>query len=306
MKKRDIIIAMALLSLPMTGMAQSADNTRQDSQIVISPLFDYPMAPDDLDGLQERSNYLMQHFWDKMDFKQKASVDQNALNDAFRVYVTPMQFASATEVNASVDKVIAQISKNAVLSLQFAKAAEEALYGPRADLWNDEIYLKFIDNVLRCKQIKKERKARYEHVGKQLRNTLRGRVPPEFDYTTADGKVSHYHPNGVITVIEFGDPDCDDCRFSKLKMETNVRFSSLVERGKINVMFIVSDPEEGWEEKLKDYPTLWHVGASESVSDLYDLRKSPSVYVIDREGKIAVKNVGIETAMQIATAAAEQ
>ena len=89
-------------------------------------------------------------------------------------------------------------------------------------------------------------------------------------------------------------------------METNVRFSSLVERGKINVMFIVSDPEEGWEEKLKDYPTLWHVGASESVSDLYDLRKSPSVYVIDREGKIAVKNVGIETAMQIATAAAEQ
>lgn len=306
MKKRDIIIAMALLSLPMTGMAQSADNTRHDSQIVISPLFDYPMAPDDLDGLQERSNYLMQHFWDKMDFKLKASVDQNALNDAFRVYVTPMQFASATEVNASVDKVIAQISKNAVLSLQFAKAAEEALYGPRADLWNDEIYLKFIDNVLRCKQIKKERKARYEHVGKQLRNTLRGSVPPEFDYTTADGKVSHYHPNGVITVIEFGDPDCDDCRFSKLKMETNVRFSSLVERGKINVMFIVSDPEEGWEEKLKDYPTLWHVGASESVSDLYDLRKSPSVYVIDREGKIAVKNVGIETAMQIATAAAEQ
>ena len=306
MKKRDIIIAMALLSLPMTGMAQSADNTRHDSQIVISPLFDYPMAPDDLDGLQERSNYLMQHFWDKMDFKQKASVDQNALNDAFRVYVTPMQFASATEVNASVDKVIAQISKNAVLSLQFAKAAEEALYGPRADLWNDEIYLKFIDNVLRCKQIKKERKARYEHVGKQLRNTLRGSVPPEFDYITADGKVSHYHPNGVITVIEFGDPDCDDCRFSKLKMETNVRFSSLVERGKINVMFIVSDPEEGWEEKLKDYPTLWHVGASESVSDLYDLRKSPSVYVIDREGKIAVKNVGIETAMQIATAAAEQ
>ncbi|MGN0236479.1 MAG: DUF5106 domain-containing protein [Lepagella sp.] len=306
MKTKDIIIAMAMVSLPMTVTAQTADEMMVDSQIVISPLFEYPMAPDDMDGLQERSNYLMQHFWDKMDFKQKTAVDQNALNDAFRVYVAPMQFATAAEVNASVDKVITQISKNAVLSLQFAKAAEEALYGPRADVWNDEIYLKFIDNVLRCKQIKKERKARYEHVGKQLRGTLRGSMPPEFDYTEADGKVSHYHPNGVITVIEFGDPDCDDCRFSKLKMETNVRFSSLVERGKINVMFIVADPEEEWQEKVKDYPVLWHVGASESVSDLYDLRKSPSVYVIDREGKVAVKNVGIETAMQIATAAAEQ
>ena len=33
MKKRDIIIAMALLSLPMTGMAQSADNTRHNAVI---------------------------------------------------------------------------------------------------------------------------------------------------------------------------------------------------------------------------------------------------------------------------------
>ena len=293
------IISTALLSLAVTGMSAQ-------EQIVIEPLFEYVSAPDDMDGLQERSDYLMEHFWDPMNFKDKTSVDQNALNDAFKTYVAPMRFADATKVDASIAKLLSQISKNPVLSLQFAKAAEEALYGPRANYWHDGIFLRFIDIVMHNKGVKKERKLRYERLRTQLNNTLKGSVPPGFDYTTPDGKTAHYHPNGVITVIEFGDPDCDDCRMSKLKMETDVRFSSNVDKGKVNVLFIYADPEDGWEDKLKDYPSKWHVGASETVTDIYDLRETPSIYVIDREGKIAAKLVDVRTAMQIASAAAEQ
>ena len=135
-------------------------------------------------------------------------------------------------------RLIQSISKNPALTLQFAKAAEEALYGPRAEFWNDDIFLRFVDNMLACKGVRKERKARYERLRTLLGNTRRGSVPPEFDYTTPEGKISHYSPNGVITVIEFGDPDCDDCRHAKLKMDTDIRFSSLVDRGKVNVLFI--------------------------------------------------------------------
>lgn len=299
------LVAMpAAMPLAVTMAQESAP--AKDAPIVIEPLFEYPVAPDSLSGLTERSDYLMEHFWDHMDFKDKDAVDQNALNDAFSVYSAPMQFASVTAVDASVDKLLAAIQKNPVLTLQFAKAAEEALYGPRAYFWNDEIFLKFLDNVVRSKQVKKERKLRYARLQTQLRNTLRGAVPPEFDYETPDGKTAHYYPNGVITVIEFGDPDCDDCRHAKLKMDTDVRFSALVDKGKVNVLFIYVDPEDGWQEKLKDYPAAWHVGASDVVSDLYDLRETPAIYVIDREGHVAAKNVEVRTAMEIAAAAAEQ
>lgn len=123
---------------------------------------------------------------------------------------------------------------------------------------------------------------------------------------TAEGKKSHYSPNGIITVIEFGDPDCDECRMAKLKMDTNVKFNSLIDKGKVNVLFVYVDPEEGWQSKLKDYPDKWYVGASETASELYDVRTTPALYVIDRKGRVAVKLVDVETAMQIATAAAEQ
>lgn len=276
------------------------------AEIVIEPLFEYPMAPDSISNLQDRSDWLMQHFWDGMDFANKQTVDQNALNDAFAVYTAPMQFASVTEVNASIDKLISRYSKNPVLSLQFGKAAEEALYGPRAYFWNDELYLKFLDALVSNKGIKKERKLRYNRQRDLISATMVGKRPPAFDYLTPQGKKSRFDPTGVITLIEFGDPDCTDCRHARLKMETNVTFGRLIDTGKLNVMFINVDPDEGWEQKLASYPAKWHVGASDDVADLYDLRATPSIYIVDRNGTVAAKNVDIETAIRTAIELAEK
>lgn len=274
--------------------------------LIIEPLFDYPVAPEDLDGLEAKADYLVEHFWDKMDFSQKTTVDQNALNDAFSVYVTPMRWANPVKTNESITRLISKIEKNPSLSIQFSKAAEEALYGTRAEFWNDEIFIRFLDNLIKCKGVKPERKLRAELLRKQLSQTMRGSVPPEFDYTRPDNSRAHYHPNGVITIIEFGDPDCDDCRLAKLKLDTNVGLSRLVEKGMVNILFINVDPDDGWQEKLKEYPKAWHVGASDEVGDIYDLRETPSLYVIDREGKVAAKNVTVQTAIELASAAANQ
>ena len=305
--KLTILLAFASL---LTPYASASDQTQQQETdkglIVIEPLFDYPLPPDTMSNLTARADYLVDNFWTPMDFKNKSTVDQNALNDAFTAYTTAMRFANEAKTAASVNSLISKIEKNPALTLQFAKAAEESLYGDRATVWNDRIYLMFIDNVLRNKQIKKERKLRYQQLHTILSNTLQGTVPPQFDYKTTDGRTAHYSPNGVITVIEFGDPDCYDCRMAKLRMDTDVTFSTLVDKGKVNVLFINVNPEEDWQDKLKDYPANWHVGACEDIDEIYDIRQSPTIYVIDREGKVAAKHVSVEAAVQIAGAAAEQ
>lgn len=303
-----ILPSLLLLAGSATGYAQEvADSTSTgEYYVVIPPLFDYPTAPEEIAGLQEKSDWLMDHFWDGMNFKNKTTVDQNALNDAFRTYVTPLRFADPAKAEASVTKLLADISKNGALSWQFAKAAEEALYGPRAEVWNDEIFLLFIDNVIKNKNIKKDRKTRYERLAKILRNSKRGSIPPEFDYETIDGKIAHYHPNGVITVLLFGNPADSESRYAALRMSTEVKFSKLVEQGKINVLYVLPTPQADWQKEMGSVPANWHAGKGETVNDLYDLRITPAIYVIDREGKVAAKNINVDTAMQIAAAAAEQ
>ena len=290
------------------GFASGQDNAPapEDDRIIIAPLFDYPVVPEEIEGLQNKSDYLIEHFWDSMDFKSTKAVDQNALNHAFATWTSPMRFATAGAVDASVAKLTENLSKNPVLTLQFAKAAEEALYGLRADYWNDDLFLIFVENVLKNKGIKKEKKEKYETFKKLLTNSRQGSVPPEFDYVTPEGKKSHYHPNGVITVLLIGEPSDSDTRFIKLKLETDVKFSGLVEKGKINVLYITPDISQGWEDKMKGYNAKWYAGAAEQLRQLYDLRMQPAIYVIDREGKIAVKNVTVSTAIQVASAAAEQ
>ena len=244
--------------------------------ITIEPLFEYPVAPEEIVTLSDKSNWLMQHFWDNMDFKKKAEVDK------------------------SVASLLDKIQKNPTLLLQFTKAAESSLYSERADIWIDEVYLKFLDAFLKNKKIPEIRKRRYERQMRQISNSLNGSIAPSFDFTTPTGTPGKFQPIGVFTIIEFGDPDCDDCRHAKLRMETDVRFSSLVERGLVNVLFIIPDPVDGWQTKMTDYPANWVTGASDTVSDILDLRLTPSFYVIGKDGKIMAKNVSVDQAMKIA------
>lgn len=299
-------VCTAIAVIPLR-VAAGTDETPQSEEsapaepnvIVIDPLFDYPQAPEDITDLAGKSNYLMQHFWDTFDFKSKTAVDQIALIDAFRVYSVPMQWAEKEETYKSVDRLIENLSKNPTLLLQFTKAAEENLYGPRSSMWIDEIYLKFLDAIVKNKKISDTRKARYILHHKLLTNTLEGNVPPQFEFVSPVGNPETFTP-GLLTVIEFGDPGCSDCRMAKLKMDIDVTFSSLVEKGKINVLFIIPDPSEGWQTELADYPKHWHVGASDTVSDIYDIRLTPTFYVIGTDGKIIAKNVTVDRAMKTA------
>lgn len=288
--------ALALVTAAFTY----ADIPALGEVIEIPPLFEYPVAPEEIVSLTDKSNWLMQHFWDQMDFKKKEAVNQAALNDAFRVFTLPMQWADKVEVDKAVDSMLEKMAKNPTLLLQFTKAAEESLYGERAKIWIDEVYIKYLEAFIKNKKISDVRKQRYRLQLTQLKNSLIGQPPHSFEFMTPTGNPGRFQPIGVFTIIEFGDPDCDDCRHAKLKMETDMRFSSLVERGLVNVLFIIPDPIDGWQMKLGEYPSNWIVGASDTVSDILDIRATPSFYVIDKDGKIVAKNVSVDQAKALA------
>lgn len=291
-KLKKIGIAVCLATI--TVAAAKAEVT------YIDPLFEYPVAPEEINSLSDKSDWIMQHFWDNMDFKQKAALNQAAVNDALKTYALPMQWAAKTEVDKSVDKLLKQLEKNPTLLLQFTKGAEEALYGNRANVWIDEVYIKFLQAYLKNKKISAPRKQRYQRQLTQLQNTVTGQTAPSFKFTTPTGNPGEFQPIGVFTIIEFGDPNCDDCRHAKLRMETNVKFSSLVDRGLVNILFIVPDPDEGWQAEMTGFPSNWVVGASDTVSDQLDIRNTPSFFIIGKDGKLLAKNVNVDRAISLA------
>lgn len=291
------IIIGVTVSLTLLTMASTV---HADEPVIVQPLFEYPVPPDDIVSLEDRSDYIMDHFWDALDVKNKETVDQNALNHAFEVYSTTMRWADANKVHNSVNALLKRIDKNPVLLLQMTRAAEENLYGPRASMWIDEIYLPFAKAVVKHKKIDKSRKLRYERQIKTLETSAVGKIAPEFKFTKPDGREGLYFPMSTPTVLFFGDPDCFECRMAKLKLETDIDFSDLVKEGKINVVYIIADPEEGWTEKIKDVSSGWAVGGAVDLDEIFDLRLTPSIFLVDSTGHIKYKNITAERAVILA------
>lgn len=252
MNKRifNVLIAGALLA--STAVTTFADDGSGNSVINIEPLFEYPMAPEDLPTLEEKSGWLMEHFWDALEEKKKGTVDQTALNDAFNVYISAMPYASRDKVMASTNALLKRIEKNPALLLQMVKAAEDNLYDPqRSKMLIDEVYVRYLETLAKNKKIDKIRKARYADQLRRLKATMPGATAPGFKFMDVEGNEKEYFPMSTFTIIEFGDPSCDECRMSKLKFDVNLQLSTLIDQGKVNMLFIIPDDPEGWQKDLQ-------------------------------------------------------
>ena len=99
MKTINKFVLFAIISISSAFFTVNAQEV-----IEIEPLFEYPTAPQELPTLEEKSDYLVEHFWDQMDFKSKSTVDQNALNDAFRVFSVPLRWSAKDKAVAATQK----------------------------------------------------------------------------------------------------------------------------------------------------------------------------------------------------------
>lgn len=296
MKRRNFRIAIVIYFLAFFPIIQG----RAEEVIEIDPLFEYPVAPEEIESITEKSNYLVKHFWDNFNFKNKQAVDQNALNNAFYVYTTPMRLADLQLTHHAVDKMIEKLSSNPTLLFQFTKAAEENLYGPRADVWIDEIFIKFINAAVKNKKIPETRKERLRKIQAKLNSSIVGQKAPSFFFENVKGENSQYFPMATPTIIIFGNPEDTDWRLARLKMETRNDLTQTLEKGKLNILYIIPFEMENWKDAVSNYSDKWVVGYAPSILNDIDIRQIPSIFVVGSDGNLLTKNVSLNVALNAA------
>lgn len=285
--KQFIIIVTFLL-----GLCASAQD---------KPYFQLPIIPDSLSTLQQRTDYMVQHYWDFCDLK-KAFSARDKMAESFHTYLTFMPYASADVVYASVDKFMAKIAKQPADVLFIGEQAESMLYSDTAEFQSDELYLRFAQAIADNKKVDKNAKLRYQHQAKILSRSQIGMIAPEFDYTDIMGVTQHFVPDTtcVATILYFNDPDCSDCNMAKLRLDADIKTNRLIESGRVKVVSITpGGVTDEWQLKASSYPASWRIGASEDVDDIYDIRHTPSFYIIDNNGKIVLKNGDIDIVLRV-------
>lgn len=294
--KKSIVLIIAIFTFHFVQI--NAQNESSNQPIVLEALFDLPVVPDEITDITQRSNYFVEHFWDPFNFNQNA-VGQVQLNHAFSEYVVGLRFSDRTIALKSVDKLISKLNKNATLLYQFTRAAEENLYSENAEVWIDDVYLEFLEAVIKHKKIKDIRKARYVAQYESLKNSIVGSKAPKFEFVDRTGVKTMFSAEAKPSIIIFGSPDCIDCMMTKVRLNTNDDIIKLTKDNEIKIYFIIPDEsEDNWREMVADYPHYWTVGASDNATEVYDIRLSPSIYLLDADRKIELKNVPIEIVIE--------
>lgn len=262
--------------------------------------FPYPVVPDTINNLQQRCDFLVTHFWDRCDLK-KAFSSRPKMNQSFADFISFMPYASAEKTHEAVDAFLKQLDKQPDDLLFIGQLAEDYLYGDSASFWSDELYLKFAQAVAENKKIDKDSKLRFARHVKILNNSMEGAKVADLAYTDINGMPRHLAADTAqVVLLFFSDPDCSDCTLARIRLDADIKARKYIEDGALKVVCLsANEPDDKWKAAVATYPSLWTVGTTPELDDTFDIRSTPSFYILDSKQTILAKNLGIEAVLQV-------
>jgi len=290
-KLSTILTTLALTCIAAHSSAQTTEN---------NTFFQYPSVPENLTTLTDRSNFFIEHFWQRCNLKSAFS-SLPKMQQAFKDYISLMPYADATVVRNSIDRLIEEVGKNPKNMLSLAEIAEASLYSDSADFVCDECYLPFAQAVANNRKISKTEKSRFEYQAKALSGSQVGMSAPDFTYVTPEGNSGKLSDiaNGPYVLVFFNDPDCDECELARVRLAADFNLNDLIERNLIKVLSIYpGDPTDEWKEKTTTYNKKWIVGAAPEIDEIYDMRNPPVIYYLNGKHVILSKTFNIDNLLE--------
>ena len=257
--------------------------------------FPYPQIPSMMTEPQQRATYLLMHYWDNVDFKDmKLVANDDFMEQGFVNYLSVLPIVDAQTAERSVEAMMKRAEVNGVAYKKLVNIAEKYLFEPNSPMVSDEMYIMFLNQVLKTSVLSKVEKSRFEYQHREVMKNRVGSVATDFIYMDKDGKTGSLHQlKAEETLLVFYDPECDNCAEIIEKLRYDRRLNSKIMSGKLRVLAVYAgDNRALWEQHLAKMPTNWLVGRAVSKIQplgLYVLRAMPAIYLLDKDKKVVKK-----------------
>jgi hypothetical protein len=263
-----------------------------------------PDIPAILTAPLDRANYLIEHYWDHFDFRDTLYTHLPGITEqAFADYIYTLPHANKNKAVTEIKNLLkkAEAEKTGSMYRYFLTLFDKYVRDPNSPLRNEEFYIPVAEYIIsdnRSDEAEKERaKFRMEIM---LKNRV-GEPASDFAYTLASGKTGTlYQIQADYILLLFYNPDCHACAevIETIKTSTDIQLAK--ERKKLKILAFYPDKDlEIWKKHLADIPSDWTNGYDrEQVVEntrLYDLKAIPSLYLLDRDKQVILKDADIRT-----------
>lgn len=283
-----LLAAFALVSC--SGKSDNAEKSAADSlasaHLVELDAHELPLPqiPDSITSPSAKADYMMLHFWDAMDFSDPVKVaDTLLLEQTFSNFVYLLPKTSGVEaINAAMYALVKQAAATPDALRRVSQTAEKYLYDVESPFQSDTLFEIYLEQLFRTKSADEDR---YRGLLKEVKQNATGSIAPDFSF--ASTRLSDVTSNALYTLLVFYENDCTECQNTIEMMKSDENLANLVTGGTINVVAIdLNTSNDG----LILLPSGWIGAQTSAPEDLYVMRRTPSLYLLDSERRVVLKD----------------
>lgn len=253
---------------------------------------------DNIYAVRTRAEYesMVTHYWDDFDFKAKEDIvayDTVDIVYALSDYVTviPPQHADSL-----LRTLIRRASESREVLNFFATISEMVLHDPNSPMRNDEYYIPILEEIIASPLLDEYDRIAPMYDLEIARKNRIGHTAGDFTYTLNNGKQGRLHNiEADYTLIMFSNPGCPMCREIMDEITASPLLNEMHERGNIEILSVYPDEDiEAWRDYHSEMPKGWIVSYDKGMvitnERLYNLNAIPSLYLLDSQKRVLVKD----------------
>lgn len=288
------------------AQSESLEEKTIPAETIVPDTFVLPQIPQTTKEPEERAKYLVMHYWDKFDFADRNLVLRPEITEqAFVDYINILGYVSIEHVEASLAYTLAKAEIDTIMYLHFTELFEKYLYDPNSPFRDDEYYLTVLQEVVESPLLSVENRSRYKF---QLEMAMKNRVGEranDFSYTVSSGQSFRlYDLKSEYTLLMFTNPGCSTCAavteyLMKSKELNDALALNNPTRTMLTILAFSPDHDlKDWTAYLSEMPARWIYAYDKSgevtTKRLYDIKAFPSLYLLDKDKKVILKDSSIE------------
>ena len=287
--KKIILCIIICLCLPCVLKAQ---NVR----------FPLPEVPLVLSNPADKANYVALHYWDHFDFKDNSLIEKPEITEQGLVDFISL-LAHVTERQEALAVFARRMTENPLMLAHLLELSEHYLFDNFSPVYDEELYLLFVDELLKQSQLLLVQKERLRYQRKWMMKNRVNQPVTDFNFVQRNGiRMSLKEVKAEYILLYLNDPECSACQQTK---ETLLQSDVLVRWKNSGRMKFLSVCTEGNTEGWKNIPAPqgWIDGCDDQKrlleEDLYDLRNLPAIYLLDADKRIILKNATVQRLEQV-------
>lgn len=246
------------------------------------------------------------HFWDKFDMNDTAQVKNPDKGE--QQLADFIGLLSKTPDSAMRDKAVGNMLDKAKGNRSsfdhFVKLYERYLYDGNSPLRNDVLYESVLRYLIQTDLLSDLEKEAYRPVYKLVLRNKVGQIAEDFSYVTADGSTQKLSDGKAkYTLLLFYDPDCSHCKETIQQLRDTPQLVQLFAQLQVKILAI--DPwgdRNKWKNYQSELSYEWINGFDSEgkvlAFNLYDLKASPTIYLLDENKRVLLKDTYLQQVVQ--------